>query len=65
MSSTQMSPFAYRTGRCRSAVSQRAAVACIARYGPTGGGWVYTAGYVLFWWLVLLVLHRKKLFLRV
>lgn len=36
-----------------------------SEFGRVNGGWVYTAGYILFWWLVLLVLYRKKLFLRV
>ncbi len=33
--------------------------------GRVGGGILYTAGYILFWWLVLLCLHHKRLFLRV
>jgi predicted acyltransferase len=37
----------------------------VARYGPVAGGWLYTAGYVVAWWLVLWLLYRKKLFFRV
>lgn len=33
--------------------------------GPITGGWTYTICYILFWWLVLLELYRRKLFLRV
>lgn len=38
---------------------------CIAQFGRNLGGWAYTAGYIFVWWLVLLVLYRKRLFLRV
>lgn len=37
----------------------------IVHYGPYRGGWVYTIGYMLVVWLVLLELYRRKLFLRV
>lgn len=33
--------------------------------GDAAGGWVYTVGYVVVWWFVLLLLYRKKWFLRV
>lgn len=33
--------------------------------GMVAGGWLYTLSYVLFWWLVLAYLHRKRIFLRV
>lgn len=33
--------------------------------GNIGGGWLYTMGYVAIWWLVLLRLYTKKVFLRV
>lgn len=33
--------------------------------GRLWGGWAYTFSYILFWWLVMLVLYRKKVFLRV
>jgi predicted acyltransferase len=36
-----------------------------AEFGKVGGGALYTAGYILVWWLVLWVLYRKRLFLRV
>jgi predicted acyltransferase len=39
--------------------------ACVAAFGPVPGGWTYTALYLLFWWLVLLALHRRRLYLRV
>lgn len=38
---------------------------CFREYGRVTGGWVYTAGYVLFWWLVLLVMYRRKVYWRV
>jgi predicted acyltransferase len=34
-------------------------------HGPIIGGWIYTIGWIVLWWLVLLVLYRKKIFLRV
>jgi predicted acyltransferase len=33
--------------------------------GRVPGGFVYTFGYILLWWLVLLCLYRKRIFLRV
>lgn len=39
--------------------------ACIVQFGRVPGGWIYTLGYILSWWLMLLMLYRKKLFLRV
>jgi predicted acyltransferase len=38
---------------------------CIALAGRSGGGWMYTVAYIVFWWLVLFFLYRKKVFLRV
>jgi predicted acyltransferase len=32
---------------------------------PISGGWIYTVAYIGFWWVVLAVLYRFKLFLRV
>lgn len=37
----------------------------VERIGRIPGGWAYTASYILVWWVVLLVLYRKKIFLRV
>ena len=34
-------------------------------FGRIQGGWLYTFAYIGFWWLVLLVLYRKRWFLRV
>ena len=34
-------------------------------FGHVNGGWAYTSAYILFWWLVLLQMYRKKVFLRV
>ncbi len=37
-------------------------------YGHAGrlaGGWLYTLSYIGFWWVVLLWMHRRKIFLRV
>ena len=39
--------------------------AAFTEYGRVPGGWIYTAGYILCWWLVLLALYRKRWFLRV
>lgn len=33
--------------------------------GSVIGGWVYTASYILFWWLVTLMLYNKKIFVKV
>jgi predicted acyltransferase len=37
----------------------------VAHAGRIPGGWIYTATYILVWWLILWVLYRRKLFLRV
>jgi predicted acyltransferase len=36
-----------------------------ARYGAVHGGWVYTIGYILVWWLVALYLYERRIFIRV
>jgi predicted acyltransferase len=33
--------------------------------GRVPGGFVYTFGYILFWWLIVLWMYRKRVFLRV
>jgi len=33
--------------------------------GRIAGGWLYTSAYIVFWWLVLLWLYRRRIFLRV
>ncbi len=33
--------------------------------GRVNGGWLYTAGYIAAWWMVLYYFHRKQWFLRV
>ena len=38
---------------------------CYVRFGRVPGGWAYAAAYIFFWWLVLLQMYRKKVFLRV
>jgi predicted acyltransferase len=38
---------------------------CYGHLGRISGGWTYTAGYIVFWWLVLLFFYRKRWFLRV
>ena len=35
------------------------------QFGRVPGGWAYAAAYIFFWWLVLLQMYRKKVFLRV
>jgi predicted acyltransferase len=35
------------------------------RFGPGLGGWIYTAAFIVFWWLVLLYLYRRRIFVRV
>ena len=36
-----------------------------AAFGRIGGGWMYTASYILLWWGVLLYLYYRRIFLRV
>jgi len=36
-----------------------------AHLGPVPGGLAYTSGYILFWWLILLWMYRRRIFLRV
>jgi predicted acyltransferase len=38
---------------------------CFVHAGRISGGWLYTLGYILFWWLILLWLYRKRVFVRV
>jgi predicted acyltransferase len=38
---------------------------CYLHAGHSGGGWLYTGAYILFWWIILLVMYRKRVFLRV
>ena len=38
---------------------------CTDHAGRIAGGWLYTLVYILFWWLVLFQMYRKKIFLRV
>lgn len=38
---------------------------CVNRVGRVPGGWLYTLGYIGVWWLFLLYLYRKRLFIRV
>jgi predicted acyltransferase len=33
--------------------------------GRVAGGWIYTLSYIMLWWLVLLLLYRRRIFLRV
>ena len=47
------------------AVLQRLLDLCKAHFGIVAGGWLYTIGYIVVWWLILWQLYRKKLFLRV
>ncbi len=36
-----------------------------ARFGQVSGGWIYTGAFIGFWWLVLLYLYRRRVFVRV
>jgi predicted acyltransferase len=36
-----------------------------ARFGVDLGGWLYTLAFIAFWWLVLLWLYRRRIFIRV
>lgn len=37
----------------------------VRRWGTVNGGWHYTLAYIGIWWLVLVILYRRKIFLRV
>jgi predicted acyltransferase len=37
---------------------------CVDHTGRIPGGWLYTFAYIIAWWLVLLLLHRKRVFVR-
>ena len=39
--------------------------ALVGVFGRVTGGWVYTATYIVFWWLILALMYRKRLFLRI
>lgn len=38
---------------------------CVHDFGKVVGGWLYTVSYIMVWWLVMLLLYRKKIFLKV
>jgi len=38
---------------------------CFAHFGRVPGGWLYTVSYIVFWWLILFWMYRKRVFLRV
>lgn len=38
---------------------------CYIHAGRVPGGWLYTAGYILFWWTVLLYMYARRIFWRV
>ena len=38
---------------------------CFVHWGRVPGGWVYTVGYLVVWWLILLEMYRRKIFWRV
>ncbi len=38
---------------------------CTHTFGRVPGGWLYTIGYLVVWWLILWQLYRQKRFLRV
>jgi predicted acyltransferase len=46
-------------------IQQALLQSAIEHWGRANGGWAYTVGYIGFWWLALLVLYQRKLFLRV
>jgi len=46
-------------------IQQHILTACQGLAGSYGGGWLYTLSYIVFWWLVLWVLYRQRIFLRV
>lgn len=46
-------------------LQQAAITALIASLGLQLGSWSYTALYILVWWLILLILYKKKWFIRV
>ena len=52
-------------GGTRETLEQAWLHLAVAHYGPVGGGWAYTLGYLFVVWLALLELRRRKLFLRV
>ena len=37
----------------------------IGSLGLYCGSWAYTLGYVSFWWLVLFIMYRRKIFVRI
>jgi predicted acyltransferase len=45
---------------------QQAVLQLLTGYtGRVCGGWLYTIGYIVFWWLIFYQFYRKKIFLRV
>ena len=54
-----------KSGAGKITVQEALLDSLVNRFGRLPGGWAYTSLYIGFWWLVLLVLYRKRVFLRV
>ncbi len=52
-------------GAGRMPIQQGLLAMAVSAHGQIVGGWVYTIGYALFWWLVVFYLYRNKVFVRV
>jgi predicted acyltransferase len=53
------------SGGSALSLQQTALKSLTAWAGSMYGGWLYTCGYILFWWLIILMFYKKKIFLRV
>lgn len=56
----------YRSASGQLVSLQQAVISYLTmRFGRIEAGWVYTIGFIMFWWLVLLYLYRRRIFVRV
>lgn len=39
--------------------------ACFTHAGRIAGGWLYTIAYIFFWWMILWIFYKRKIFLKV
>lgn len=46
-------------------LQQRLLEGLVASAGRVPGGWLYTAAYIVSWWIVLWILHRRRIHLRI
>jgi predicted acyltransferase len=55
----------YKLNGVTASLQDTAIAWCVTHAGRIPGGWMYTLGYILFWWIILFWMYRKKVFLKI